>query len=66
MAVLLIHGGAGGDGPWGGPTELDSGRIDCMNIVLQSVGSSLQKGSIDALEAVSIACLLYTSDAADE
>ena len=55
MAVLLIHGGAGGDGPWGGPTDLDSGRIDCMNIVLQSVGSSLEKGSIDALEAVSIA-----------
>ncbi len=55
MAVLLIHGGAGGDGPWGGPTDLDPGRIDCMEIVLQSVGKSLQKGTIDALEAVSIA-----------
>ena len=55
MPVLLIHGGAGGDGPWGGPTDLDKGRIDCMEIVLGEVGRSLESGKIDSLQAVTIA-----------
>lgn len=55
MPVLLIHGGAGGDGPWGGPTDLDEGRIDCMEIVLDEVGRALESGKIDSLQAVTIA-----------
>ena len=27
MAILVIHGGAGGDGPWLGKTPLDPARI---------------------------------------
>ena len=55
MPTLLIHGGAGGDGEWGGPTKLDPARIDCLSIVLQEVGRSLERGEIDALQAVNIA-----------
>ena len=51
---LAIHGGAGGDGPWKGPTDLDPQRIACMQSVLTTVGSMLENG-IDALEAVTIA-----------
>jgi len=54
MVSLAIHGGAGGDGPWKGPTDLDPQRIACMHNVLSSVGSMLESG-IDALEAVTIA-----------
>ena len=51
---LAIHGGAGGDGPWKGPTDLDPQRIACMHNVLSTVGSMLESG-MDALEAVTIA-----------
>jgi len=54
MPCLAIHGGAGGDGPWKGPSNLDPARIDCMERVLNTVGSMLENG-IDALEAVTIA-----------
>ena len=54
MPCLAIHGGAGGDGPWKGPSNLDTARIDCMKRVLNSVGLMLKKGR-DALEAVTIA-----------
>ena len=54
VASLAIHGGAGGDGPWKGPTDLDPQRIACMQSVLTTVGSMLENG-IDALEAVTIA-----------
>ena len=49
MVVLAIHGGAGGDGPWKGQTDLDPARISCMNHVLTQIGSLLEN------------CLLYTS-----
>jgi len=55
VPVLVIHGGAGGDGPWAGPTKLDPGRIDCLSIILQEVGGALEKGEISALQAVTIA-----------
>ena len=54
MVKLAIHGGAGGDGPWKGPTDLDPQRIACMHNVLTTVGSMLESG-IDALEAVTVA-----------
>ena len=54
MVRLAIHGGAGGDGPWKGPTDLDPNRITCMQNVLSTVGTMLESG-IDALEAVTIA-----------
>ena len=55
MAILVIHGGAGGDGPWMGKTPLDPGRIDCMKQVLKVVGTKLESGEIDCLEAVTLA-----------
>ena len=54
MVSLAIHGGAGGDGPWKGPTDLDPQRVTCMQSVLTTVGSMLENG-VDALEAVTIA-----------
>ena len=54
MVGLAIHGGAGGDGPWKGPSDLDPQRIACMHNVLSTVGSMLESG-LDALEAVTIA-----------
>ena len=54
MVKLAIHGGAGGDGPWKGPTDLDPQRVACMHNVLTTVGSMLESG-MDALEAVTIA-----------
>ena len=54
MVGLAIHGGAGGDGPWKGPTDLDPQRVACMQSVLTTVGSMLESG-LDALEAVTIA-----------
>ena len=54
VVSLAIHGGAGGDGPWKGPTDLDPQRIACMHNVLSTVGSMLESG-MDALEAVTIA-----------
>lgn len=55
MAILVIHGGAGGDGPWLGKTPLDPGRIYCMKQVLSVVGTKLSSGEIDCLEAVTLA-----------
>ena len=52
--VLVIHGGAGGDGPWKGMTSLDPSRISCMENVLSTVGKFLSEG-MNALEAVTIA-----------
>lgn len=52
MVVLAIHGGAGGDGPWGGPTELDPTRIACMERTLSEVGAALAAGELNALDAV--------------
>ena len=54
MVGLAIHGGAGGDGPWKGPTDLDPQRIARMHNVLTTVGLMLESG-MDALEAVTIA-----------
>ena len=54
MVRLAIHGGAGGDGPWKGQSDLDPQRIACMREVLDKVGSMLEEG-LDALEAVTIA-----------
>ena len=51
MVVLAIHGGAGGDGPWKGQTDLDPARIDCMHQVLTHIGSLLENGE-NATEAV--------------
>ena len=61
MVGLAIHGGAGGDGPWKGPTDLDPQRIACMHNVLSTVGSMLESG-IDALEAVTIAVEMMESE----
>ena len=51
MVILVIHGGAGGDGPWLGKTSLDPARIDCMKRVLSVVGNQLESGEIDCLES---------------
>ena len=55
MTILVIHGGAGGDGPWLGKTPLDPARIECMRQVLSTVGTKLQSQEIDCLEAVTVA-----------
>ena len=55
MAILVIHGGAGGDGPWLGKTPLDPARIDSMRQVLQTIGAKLESGELDCLEAVTLA-----------
>ena len=62
MTILAIHGGAGGDGPWRGLTSLDPERIRCMHNVLQSIGDALDSGSIDALEAVTMAVELMENE----
>ena len=62
MTSLAIHGGAGGDGPWRGLTSLDPERIRCMHHVLQSIGDALDSGSIDALEAVTMAVELMENE----
>ena len=62
MTILAIHGGAGGDGPWRGLTSLDPERIRCMHNVLQSIGDALNSGSIDALEAVTMAVELMENE----
>jgi len=54
MVGIAIHGGAGGDGLWKGPSDLDPQRISCLQNVLQTVGESLKNG-LNALEAVTIA-----------
>lgn len=55
MTVLVIHGGAGGDGPWKGLSDLDPERIQCMQTLLRTIGPRLEHGEIDALEAVKLA-----------
>lgn len=62
MTILAIHGGAGGDGSWRGLTSLDPERIRCMRNVLQSIGDALDSGSIDALEAVTMAVELMENE----
>ena len=62
MTILAIHGGAGGDGLWRGLTSLDPERIRCMHHVLQSIGDALDSGSIDALEAVTMAVELMENE----
>lgn len=62
MTILAIHGGAGGDGSWRGLTSLDPERIRCMHHVLHSIGNALDSGSIDALEAVTIAVELMENE----
>ena len=62
MTILAIHGGAGGDGSWRGLTSLDPARIQCMHHVLQSIGEALGSGSIDALEAVTMAVELMENE----
>ena len=52
MTALLIHGGAGGDGPWRGLSDFDPQRIDTMNRLLIHIGTRLEKGTMSALEAV--------------
>jgi len=55
MTVLVIHGGAGGDGPWKGLSDLDPERIQCMQKLLVDIGPRLEDGDITALEAVKLA-----------
>ena len=57
MALLAVHGGAGGDGPWGGPTPMDPPRIACMEALLSDLGPRLDDGSLSALEAVRLAVM---------
>ena len=62
MTILAIHGGAGGDGEWRGLTSLDPERIRCMHHVLESIGSELESGSINALEAATKAVELMENE----
>jgi beta-aspartyl-peptidase (threonine type) len=55
VVVLAVHGGAGGDGPWRGMTDADPQRVACMRILLSDLGNRLADGSLDALEAVTLA-----------
>ena len=55
MALLALHGGAGGDGPWRGMTPMDPQRIACMQAILESLGPRLESGELDALTAVRLA-----------
>ena len=55
MVVLAVHGGAGGDGPWRGMTDADPQRIACMESLLNDLGERLKAGTLDALEAVTLA-----------
>ncbi|RJU97439.1 MAG: beta-aspartyl-peptidase [Candidatus Poseidoniales archaeon] len=55
MVVLAVHGGAGGDGPWRGMTDADPQRLACMRALLNDIGERLRAGTLDALEAVTLA-----------
>ena len=55
MVVLAVHGGAGGDGPWRGMTDADPQRLACMRALLNDIGERLYAGTLDALEAVTLA-----------
>jgi len=52
MAVLAIHGGAGGDGPWRGLSQSDPQRLACMEEILFDIGPRLASGELCALDAV--------------
>ena len=62
MTILAIHGGAGGDGEWRGLTPLDPERVQCMKRVLESIGPSLESGTLSALEAVTQAVELMEDE----
>lgn len=62
MALLAVHGGAGGDGPWGGPTPMDPPRLACMQGVLEDLGPRLERGEISALEAVQHAVMAMENE----
>ena len=55
MALLALHGGAGGDGPWRGMPPMDPQRIACMQTILETLGPRLESGELDALTAVRLA-----------
>jgi beta-aspartyl-peptidase (threonine type) len=55
MVLLAVHGGAGGDGPWRGMTDADPQRLACMRALLNNLGTRLANGTIDAVEAVTLA-----------
>ena len=55
MAILALHGGAGGDGPWRGLTDLDPQRLQCLEDILSLIGPKLQNGQLNALDAVTLA-----------
>ena len=55
MALLALHGGAGGDGPWRGMTPMDPQRVACMQAILEDLGPRLESGELDALTAVRLA-----------
>jgi len=55
VAILALHGGAGGDGEWRGMTDLDPDRLSCLKSILAELGPRLESGELDALEAVTLA-----------
>ena len=55
MAILALHGGAGGDGEWKGMSDLDPDRLICMQTILKDLGPRLESGDLTALEAVTLA-----------
>jgi len=55
VAILALHGGAGGDGEWRGMTDLDPDRLACLKSILAELGPRLESGELDALEAVTLA-----------
>ena len=55
MAILALHGGAGGDGEWRGMSDLDPDRLVCMQTILNDLGPRLESGDLTALEAVTLA-----------
>lgn len=62
LAVIAIHGGAGGDGPWKGMTELDPKRIDCLKNVIDTVGLMLENDEITALDAARLAVTMMENE----
>lgn len=42
MAILALHGGAGGDGEWRGMSDLDPDRLACMQTILKNLGPRLE------------------------
>ena len=62
MAVIAIHGGAGGDGPWKGMTELDPKRVECLKNVIETIGSMLENDEISALDAARLAVTMMEDE----